>query len=256
MRFKGKLALVTAGTRGIGRAAAEALRSEGADVAICGRDEATQKRTAEAIGAFGLSGDIGDAAFLERLVRETEAKFGRTIDVLVANNGGPPATTSEETTEEQWAGALARNLMSAVRLTKLVAPGMKAKGWGRIVHLASTTAKEPDEGMTLSNTTRAATVAFAKTTSRELGPFGITVNTVLTGAVLTDRLRGLIAGGSGKTGAELDAEIEAAAKAFPVRYIPEPPEFAKIVLFLASEEARYLTGVALPADGGYVRSAM
>lgn len=254
MRFEGKVALVTAASRGIGFAVAHGLRAGGARVAICGRDEASLAAAAKELGAFALAGDIGDASFLERLVRETETHYGSTIDVLVANNGGPPPGGSTEVTEEQWAAAVQRNLMSAVRLTRLVAPGMRSKKWGRIIHMASTTAKEPDDGMVLSNTTRAATVAFAKTLSRELGPDGVTVNVVLTGAVLTERLRSLLQPAPGTS--SLDEAIAEAAKMFPVRYIPSADEFAKVVLFLASTEAGYLTGVALPADGGFMRSAM
>jgi 3-oxoacyl-[acyl-carrier protein] reductase len=254
MRFDGKVALVTAGTRGIGFAVAKGLKTEGARVAICGRDKASLDAAVKELGAFGLVGDIGDAAFLEQLASETRSHMKAPIDILVANNGGPPPGASDELSEEQWAGAIARNLMSAVRLTRLVAPGMKEKKAGRIVHLASTTAKEPDDGMVLSNTTRAAVAAFAKTMSRELGPHGITVNTVLTGAVLTDRLRSLLKPESPTT--SLDQAIADAAKMFPVRYIPSPDEFARIVLFLASDDAKYLTGVALPADGGFMRGVM
>lgn len=252
MRFDGKIALVTAGTRGIGYAVAKGLAAEGAKVAICGRDTAALDRATKELGVFGLAGDIGEAAFLDRLVAETTKSLGGSVDILVANNGGPPPGMSHELSEEQWAGAIARNLMSAVRLTRLVAPGMQKKKWGRIVHLTSTTAKEPDDGMTLSNTTRAAVAAFAKTTSRELGPDGITVNTVLTGAVLTDRLKSLLQAPD----VAIEKSIADAAGMFPVRYIPAPDEFAKIVMFLASDEAKYLTGVALPADGGFTRGVM
>lgn len=254
MRFDGRVALVTAASRGIGFSVAKGLKAEGARVAICARDAAGLSAATKELGAFGLAGDIGDGAFLDRIVEETQKHFGAAIDILVANNGGPPPGTSDELSEDQWSGALSRNLMSAVRLTRLVAPGMRTKKWGRIIHMASTTAKEPDDGMVLSNTTRAAVAAFAKTLSRELGPDGITVNTVLTGAVLTDRLRSLLQPATPVT--SLADAIAEAAKMFPVRYIPEPDEFARIVLFLASEDAKYLTGVALPTDGGFMRSVM
>ncbi|MFO0678097.1 MAG: SDR family oxidoreductase [Polyangiaceae bacterium] len=258
MTTKQRVVLVSAGSRGIGLAAVEHFLSLGHAVSLCSRDADSVAMVVDRLSkanpdrVSGLAGDIGDGAFLERLVGETKRRFGR-VDILVANNGGPPPGTTEEVSESQWSDAVARNLMSAVRLTRLVAPMMKENRWGRIIHLASTTGKEPDDGMALSNVTRAAVMAFAKTTSRELGPSGITVNTVLTGAVLTDRLRSLIRGDAKMSDAELNAAIAGAAAAFPVRYIPEPAEFARILGFLASEEASYLTGVALPLDGGYTR---
>ena len=256
--LEGKVALVTAGSRGIGLGAAQALRHSGAKIAICGRDEASLRNAEQALGGpspevFSLPGDIGDAPFLERLVAGCSDRLG-PIDVLVNNNGGPPAGDTFGFSDEQWQGAIDRNLLSAVRLCALVAPGMKERGWGRIINITSLTAKEPGAGMVLSNVTRAGVAAYSKTLARELGPHGVTVNTILVGACLTDRLVSLIEKGIGESGKSLEEAISETAETIPVRYIPKPDEFANHILFLASREAAFLTGTAIPLDGGISRS--
>ena len=255
--LSGKLALVTAGSRGIGFGIAQALRGAGARVSICARTEADIAKAAKALehgdaaSVHARTGDIGDPSFLRVLVDDCTKRFGAGVDILVNNNGGPPAGDTFGFSDEQWQGALSRNLMSTVRLSQLVVPSMIKKHWGRIINLASTTGKEPDAGMVLSNVTRAAVAAYSKTLSRELGPHGITVNTVLTGGCMTERLRSLIQGEIEGTDETIEAAIARSAKMLPVQYFPTPAEFAQTVLFLASTESAFLTGVALPLDGGY-----
>ena len=196
--LKNKIALVTASSKGIGLSVARRLFEAGAKVGICARHREGVKQAAQMIGKedasrlFTLVGDIGDRRFLETLVKKTTDHFGDSIDILINNNGGPPSGETLGFSEKDWHGAIERNLMSVVRLCSLVVPDMKKKHWGRIVNLTSTTAKEPDSGMVLSNVTRSAVAAYGKTLARDVGSFGITVNTVLTGACLTDRLRSLI----------------------------------------------------------------
>lgn len=251
----GRIAMVTAASRGIGFGIADALAKRGAALAICGRnveslDNATASLRGRGTEVFALAGDVGDLAFLDAFVRGAETALGRGPDILVNNNGGPPAGDVFTRTEDMWRDAIARNFMSVVRLCAAVGPGMKSRGWGRIVNLTSLTGKEPDGGMVLSSTTRAAVAAYAKTLAGELGPYGVTVNTVLTGGVLTERAYGLIRQEIATTGETLETAIERIAATLPVRRIASPEEFAKAVVFLCSDASSYVTGVALPIDGG------
>lgn len=260
IRLDGKIALVTASSKGIGFGIAKTFRLAGARVCICARNQEGLRHAAEALAdghpdrVLALHGDLGDAAFLQSLVENTVRRFGGSIDILVNNNGGPPAGETLSMTDEQWFGAINRNLLSVVRLSALAIPGMKKKGWGRIINLASTTAKEPDPGMVLSNVTRAGVAAYAKTLAREVGPFGITVNTILTGGCLTDRFYALLREEIGGTSTSLDEAVARIEKTIPVQHLATPDEFAQTILFLASEEAGYLTGASIPLDGGASRS--
>jgi 3-oxoacyl-[acyl-carrier protein] reductase len=255
-----RVALVTASSRGIGLGVARSLHEAGARVSISARDEQSIGEAAESLGGVSdrlLAGtaDVSDPVALRRLVEATVEGFGGQIDILVNNSGGPPTGVTTELNEDQWAGAIDNNLMSVIRLSVLVAPGMKEQRWGRIVNLTSTTAKEPDSGMALSSVTRAGVAAYSKTLARELGPFGITVNTVLTGGVMTERMESLIRSEIEGTGERLEDAIARTAETFPVRYIPRPEEFGQVVRFLVSDEAAFLNGVALPLDGGFTRSS-
>jgi 3-oxoacyl-[acyl-carrier protein] reductase len=258
--FTGRIAMITAASRGIGFGIADALAARGADLAICGRNTESLDKAAEAlrgrgIRIYAMPGDVGDSVFLDEFVRGAEGALGRGPDILVNNNGGPPAGDVFSRTEGMWQDAIARNFMSVVRLCAAVGPGMKSRGWGRIVNLTSLTGKEPDDGMVLSSTTRAAVAAYSKTLAGELGPYGVTVNTVLTGGVLTERANGLIRQEIATTGETLEKALERIAATLPVRRIASPEEFAKAVLFLCSDASSYVTGVALPIDGGASRTA-
>jgi 3-oxoacyl-[acyl-carrier protein] reductase len=256
LNLEGKIALVTASSKGIGFAVASGLFEAGACVGMCARgaeglEQAVARLAPNAPNrVFALPGDVGDPSFLQTLVSGVQERFGGTIDICINNNGGPPVVDATLATEEQWRGAIDRNLMSAVRTSALVVPGMKAKKWGRIINLTSTTAKEPDPGMVLSSVTRAGVSAFAKTLAREVGPFGITVNTVLTGGCMTDRLVDLLRRDAQASGETYEAVYARVVESIPTRYIPEPTEFAQTVLFLVSPDAGFLNGVSVPVDGG------
>ena len=255
----GKTALVTASSKGIGFAISKALLTAGANICICSRTE-DNLRTAEAAlskdgpdRVFALAGDIADPEFLTRLVDQSKARFGN-IDILVNNSGGPPPGEALSLTEEQWLAAINGNLLSVVRLSSLVIPGMKNSGWGRIVNLTSTAAREPAAGMVLSNVTRAGVAAYTKTLAQEVGPFGITVNTILTGGVMTDRLQSLLERNIKDTGESFDDALARIEKTIPVRHISTPEEFAQTALFLVSPQASYINGAAIPVDGGASKS--
>lgn len=257
--LSGKTALVTASSKGIGFAIAKALFNSGANVCICSRNE-ENLRTAEhelasrdAKRVFALAGDISAPEFLNEIVKQAQERFG-TIDILVNNSGGPPAGEALSITEAQWFAAINSNLLSVVRLSNLLIPGMKDKAWGRIVNLTSTAAREPGAGMVLSNVTRAGVAAYTKTLAQEIGPFGITVNTILTGGVLTERFNSLLERSIKDTSESFAEAMARLEKTVPVRHFATPDEFAQTILFLVSPEAAYLTGAAIPLDGGSSKS--
>lgn len=255
--LKGKSALVTAGSKGIGFAAAKALLEAGANVCICSRSEDNLRAAEEQLNngeqVLAVAGDIADPEFLNQLATRARDRFG-SIDILVNNSGGPPPGEALALSEEQWLGALNGNLLSVIRLSRLIVPGMKEKGWGRIVNLTSTAAREPAAGMGLSNVTRAGVAAFTKTLAQEVGPFGITVNTILTGGVLTDRLNSLLERSVENTGESLQDAITRIEKTIPVRHLSTPDEFAQTILFLVSPEASFVNGAAIAVDGGASKS--
>lgn len=257
--LNGKTALVTASSKGIGFAISKALAGAGANVCVCSRNEENLRATERELMShapdrvLAIAGDIGEAEFINQLVNRAQQRFG-TIDILVNNSGGPPAGEVLSLTEAQWLGAINGNLLSVIRLSGLVIPGMKEKGWGRIVNLTSTAAREPAAGMALSNVTRAGVAAYTKTLAHEVGPFGITVNTILTGGVLTERFNSLVERSIKDTGETFDDAIARLEKTVPVRHFATPEEFAQTILFLASPAASYLTGAAIPLDGGASKS--
>lgn len=257
--LNGKTALVTASSKGIGSAISKALAEAGANVCICSRNEENLRATERDLTShapdrvLALAGDIADAEFITLLVNKAQQRFG-TVDILVNNSGGPPAGEVLSLTEAQWLAAINGNLLSVIRLSSLVIPGMKEKGWGRIVNLTSTAAREPAAGMALSNVTRAGVAAYTKTLAQEVGPFGITVNTILTGGVLTERFNSLVERSIKDTGETFDDAIARLEKTVPVRHFATPQEFAQTILFLVSPAASYLTGAAIPLDGGASKS--
>lgn len=258
--FDGKTVLVTAGSKGIGFGCARGFMEGGASVAICARGEkGLAAAQAELAGIdvdriFTMRGDISEPEFLNALVRGTAEHFGGGVDILVNNNGGPPAGATDELTDEDWLAAINGNLLSTIRATTLVLPAMKEKGWGRIINLTSATAREPAAGMALSNVTRAGVAAYGKTLSHEVGPYGITVNTILTGGCMTDRFYSLLQRRLDESGEDKEAVLEELRANVPVRFISTPDQFAHLILFLGSEQSAYLTGAAIPLDGGTSRS--
>src|ERR1051326_5565935 len=194
--LKDKVALVVAGSRGLGRAVAEELAAEGASVIICARDTATLAETtatiADKTGAhvLGVPADVTDEAQIKHLVASGNERFGR-IDILVTNAGGPPAGRFEQLTQEQWEQATQLTLYSAVRLAREVLPGMRARRWGRILNITSIAVKQPIDGLLLSNSMRAAVTGFARTLANEVATEGITVNNIMPGYTRTERLQEL-----------------------------------------------------------------
>lgn len=253
--LKGRGAAVAASSRGLGRAVARALAAEGASVALCGRDEARIRETAEAIaretGARTLAvvADVGVAADCRTFVEKAAEAFGR-LDVLVTNTGGPKPGGFEAVGDEDWESAFRVTLANVIQLVRAAVPHMRKNRWGRIVNIASLSAKQPIDGLVLSNSFRPAIAGLAKTLAAELGKDGILVNTVCPGYTRTERLDELAlhrALAAGKTPEQVLADL---ARDVPLGRVADPGEFAAVVAFLCSERASYVTGATIPIDGG------
>jgi 3-oxoacyl-[acyl-carrier protein] reductase len=242
----GRRALVTASSRGLGRACAEALAAEGAKVFISSRDKAAISSTAEQIGAAGwMAADVSKAGEPEALVEAAVAKLGG-LDIIVANAGGPPPGTFQTTPLESWDTAFQLTLMSAVRLVNAGLPHLKRSGQGRIVFITSISVRQPIPNITLSNSLRAAVTGLAKTLSREVAGDAITVNCLAPDNILTDRIRRLAAAAGG----DVEAELKRRAAAAPTGRFGDPAEFGAACAFLCSRQAGYITGQTLGVDGG------
>ncbi len=216
-------------------------------------DRARRGASSAELSVFPFAADLASVGGPESFIRAVEGRFGR-VDVLVSNCGGPPRAAAAALSDEDWALAVPLTLLSAVRLARAVLPGMRARRWGRIVFISSTSVKQPIEGLALSNSLRSAVAGYAKTLSDEVAAEGITVNTVAPGATATARLEELLQARARERGIPLaEASAELAAR-IPMRRAGTPEEFAAAVAFLASERASYITGVVLPIDGGSTRS--
>lgn len=260
-----RVAFVAGASSGLGRAVARRLISEGAKVAICSRDadriaDAAQGlRSETGVGAervLGLVCDVTREDDIAEAIGATVDHFG-ALHILVTNAGGPPAGFIDDFDAQSWRDALELNLMSTVNLSRHALQHLRraadADGHARIVMVSSVSAKQPIPSLYLSNTARAGVQGFAKSLAEELGPTGITVNTVLPGYTRTDRLQELGRNTAERTGEALE-EVEAGwAEQNALKRLGEPGEFADAVAFLASERAAYITGVALPVDGGRVK---
>ena len=255
--LKGRVAAVTASSKGLGRASALELAREGADVAICARGEealrATQKDLEE-LGARVLATpmDMTEPGTCERFIEDTVAELGR-LDIVVSNVGGPKAGPFETHSDEDFRETLERNLMTAVRLARAAVPHMKAAKWGRLIFITSITSKQPIDGLLTGNTARAGVAGFSKTLSIELAPDGITSNIVAPGSILTDRTRSLASQFAKAAGTTVEEAIKRMEQDIPMKRIGQPAELGAAVAFLASDRASFITGTVLAIDGGTTR---
>lgn len=247
----GKVAMVAAGSKGIGLAIAKALAAEGAHVAIAARTPETLAAAAAEIGpaTHVATVDVSKAEDLERWVDAVRKDLGAP-QIVVTNTGGPPAGTLDAMTDTQWQGGFDSTLMNVVRLVRLVEPDLKASGWGRIVHLTSLVASEPNRLLPISSTLRAGLVALTKLQARELAPYGVTVNGVLPGHTLTDRQRHLAQVRAEREGISPEEALARTAASVPLGRLGDPSEIAAAVAFLCGAPAAYITGVSLLVDGG------
>lgn len=254
----GRPALVAAASRGLGKASALALAREGARVAICGRDpgalEATRDEIAEATGStvVAIPADLSTEGEARRFVAQGAEALGG-CHILVTNSGGPRTGRFEELADQDFRAAADVLLFSTLAMAREALPHMRAAGFGRVVVIASLGVKQPIPNLILSNSLRAAVIGWARTLADEVGPDGITVNAVLPQRVMTDRVRSLLEEEAERAGSSLPEHERAAAEAIPVRRFGEPGELGDLVVFLCSERASYLTGTAIPLDGGLYR---
>jgi 3-oxoacyl-[acyl-carrier protein] reductase len=241
----GRRAAVAGASAGLGFATAAALAAEGVEVAICGRGAERLAAAAERLdGAVAIEADVSSVEGATRFVEQAEAALGG-IDILVPNAGGPPPGNFASTPLEAYAPALELNLLSTVAMCEAAVPAMCERGWGRVVAITSIAVRQPIGGLILSNTARAGLTGFLKTLAREVAPRGVTVNSVQPGLHATDRLSQIYGGDLSSAGAEV-----------PVGTVGRPEDFGAVVAFLCSDAARYVTGAALPVDGGEHRGLL
>lgn len=259
LQIKGKTALVTASSLGIGRAAAEALLKEGCRVAICSSNKENLVTAAKEIKAIldveplWVVCNLNKPAEIENLFNVVKSQYG-AVDILVNNCGGPPPGFFENMDDESWNTGYEQVLMSAVRLTRLVLPDMKENKWGRIINITSISVKQPVDNLILSNAFRNAVTAFAKTISNQVGKYNITVNNVAPGYTLTARLYELAVSRAKAMGESHEHVLASMAADVPLKRLARPDEVAAAILFLASEQAAYITGLTIPVDGGVTKA--
>lgn len=251
----GKTALVSGASQGIGRAIALALAAEGARLVLNARNEAKLRQTAEAINAKGgaavyLAADLSEPETPARLAELATAEFG-PVEILVGNTGGPPPGAAAELDEASWRAAAELLFYPQLRLTAAVLPGMRRRGWGRVLYVTSISVKEPIENLALSNALRAAVTGYAKTLAREVAADGVTVNTLGPGYTATERVNSLFAKNAARLGKTPEELLKAQLAQIPAGRMADPAETAAVAAFLVSAPASYLTGQAIMVDGGY-----
>jgi len=258
--LRGRVAIVAAGSKGLGLAVADELAAEGALVVICARGKEALGAAAASLQrhggrAHGVVADVSRPDDIAHVVEEAQRVFG-PVSILVTNSGGPKAGRFDTLTAADWEDATRVLLTSAVTFARAVLPGMRAQRWGRILNVTSIAAKQPVDGLMLSNSLRAGVIAFARTLANEVATEGITVNNLIPGYTRTERVVELsnhMAATTSTTPAAVVAQWEAE---IPMRRIGEPREFAALAAFLASDRASYITGQSIAVDGGWIRSLM
>jgi 3-oxoacyl-[acyl-carrier protein] reductase len=256
----GKVALVAASSKGLGRAVADELATEGAALVLCARGATDLDRAANELRARGaqvehLAVDLTAEGGARRVVDAAFQRFGR-IDILVTNAGGPPPGPFEAHSLNTWRDAVRLTLETVIELTQHVLPGMKERRWGRIINITSIAVKQPVDNLILSNSIRAAVTGMARTLANEVAPFGITVNNVLPGYTRTERVGELARSIATRDGiTELDV-VKRWESEIPMRRLGEPREFAALIAFLASDRASFITGTSITVDGGWVKSLL
>ncbi len=258
--LNGKVAIVAASSKGLGRASALALAREGARVTICARTDADLQTAAAAISAetgaevLAVPADLSSAEGIAGVVAATAGRFGG-VDILIANSPGPPRGSFGDFTDDDWRQAFELLTLNFVRFTREVLPHMRRKGWGRIVGIQSSSVKQPVEGIDLSNGIRPGIAGLMKAMMPDLAKDGITINLVLPGRFLTSRIHPA-AGRSQEADKALLAQLAPLAADIPVGRLGEPIELGNLVAFLASQRASFITGSVYQIDGGSIRSSI
>lgn len=259
MELTNRNALICGSTQGIGLATAELMASRGANVTLVARNENKLKEVRDQLPTpIGQSHNYLVADFTEPdKLKEILDKYlseGNKVDILVNNTGGPKGGPIIDAEISEFIDAFQQHLICNHILVQAVYPGMKERGWGRVVNVISTSVKQPLDGLGVSNTVRGAVANWSKTLANELGRFNITVNNVLPGATNTIRLQSIAEAKSSKTNEDVDAILDAMAQQSPMKRIAEPKEIAEAIAFLASDRASYINGINVPVDGGRTKS--
>ena len=239
--LEGRCALVTGASRGLGKAMARALVNEGARVAVCSRDAARLGAAATEIGAEAMVCDLAAAGAAAQLIADAERRLGR-LDILIVNTGGPPPAVFADLGDAAWRAAFEGLWMSSVGAIRAALPGMRARKWGRVILVTSIAAKEPVAKLMLSNSLRAGLHGLVNALSREVAADQVTVNALMPGYTLTERL------------SELKLDEAALAAQIPAGRIGSAEDFGSVGAFLASEQAGYITGQAIACDGGLLNA--
>jgi 3-oxoacyl-[acyl-carrier protein] reductase len=253
--IKGKIALVTAASKGLGRGSALALAGEGCRLAICARTRADVEQTAADLAAqtkaevVPFVADMSRADDIERLLAEVRGRLGDP-DIVVCNAGGPPAGNFATIKADQFLPAVELSMMSSIRMTYAAVPAMVKKGWGRIVYITSVSVKQPIPFILLSNTARAGLTGFMKTVAREIANTGVTVNAVLPGTHDTDRVRQTARTRAATEGTTYEEALRAQGSNNPMKVLGDADDFGAVVAFLCSRQARFITGENVLVDGG------
>jgi 3-oxoacyl-[acyl-carrier protein] reductase len=260
--LKGRVALVTAASKGIGFGAAKALASEGCRVVISSRSVDSISRSRDQIvrdtgnrDVYSFSADLTVKEDIDQLVKNAAAKYG-PVDILAYNTGPPKPGTFNELSEADWDEGVKLLLMSAVWLAKRVLPGMERKKWGRLVFMSSTTLRQPIPNLVLSNTVRLSLAGLSKSLANEYGGKGITSNGIMQGHILTDRQKEIAKDVSSRTGKTVDEAMKQVLLDVPLGRYGTSEEVGSLVAFLASDKAAYINGAMIPIDGGMIRATL
>ena len=261
LMLKGKVAIVGGASKGLGRACAQALAEEGANLAICSRSQtdlekaAQEIRSATGVEVLALAGDLEQHDVIRKLVASAAERFGR-LDVLVSNSGGPPLAYAQNASEEQWATAVQRSLLFFARMAREALPHLKKAGGARIINILASTVYQPIPNLALSGATRMGVVAWAKSLADEVGRDGILVNNVCPGSILSERMLSNVTSRAKEKGISVEEALAERATETAVGRVGEPKELAYLVAFLASGRSSYITGTTMLVDGGLVRSVL
>ena len=256
LNLASKTALITAGSKGMGRAIALAFARESMNVAIAARGNEALDATAADVRALGaevlaIEGDVSKGDDIQKMVGETVERFGG-IDALVANAGGRAAKTFDLTNDADWRAAVDLNRLSVVRLIRASLPHLEERR-GNVITIESISVKQPVPRLILSNAVRAAVIGLVKTLADEVGPKGVRLNNILPGMIMTDRARSLAQTRASAEGITPEQVISETSKAIPLRRYGDPEEIANLAVFLASDAASYITGTSILCDGGLYR---